>query len=142
MANNQGLYYYTKEEIDELLGQHYSTTEQVAGTWIDGSTIYCQTINFGALPNATSKPYIKVINNIKSLIKIEGFAVSSTGTATLPLPYATPADLSSCVSLSASITSTAAQPDIKSIMTTIRTGSDRSSYTGYVTVYYTKEEAS
>lgn len=44
---------YTQSYINNL--QTYSSTEQRIGTWINEKPLYRQTINFGALPNNTTK---------------------------------------------------------------------------------------
>lgn len=48
----------------------YSTTERRIGTWIDGKPLYRKVVNFGTLPNATSK---RVNHNITNgnFVKIE-----------------------------------------------------------------------
>ena len=53
---------------------HYSTTEQVIGTWIDGSTLYEKTISFGSLPNNTSKEVAHGLSNIGHIWIAGGFA--------------------------------------------------------------------
>lgn len=49
----------------------YSTKEQVVGKWIDGKTLYRKVINFGVLPNATTKSVAHGLSNI-SFVKSEG----------------------------------------------------------------------
>ena len=53
---------------------HYSTDEQVIGTWIDGKTLYQKTINFGALPNNTTKNVAHNISNADNIWVAGGFA--------------------------------------------------------------------
>lgn len=65
----------------------YSTTEQVVGTWIDGKPIYRIVVNFGALPNATTKRVSHGISNLDRFVKIEGITVSSGNYAPIPLMY-------------------------------------------------------
>lgn len=57
---------------------HYSTDEKVVGTWIDGSTIYEKTINFGALPNANTKQVNHSISDIDFIWIADGFANNPT----------------------------------------------------------------
>jgi hypothetical protein len=57
---------------------HYSTTEQVVGTWIDGSTLYEKTINFGTLPNNTTKEVQHNISNVEHIWIAEGWAENPT----------------------------------------------------------------
>ena len=69
---------------DGTPSHHYSTSEKVVGTWIDGSTLYEKTINFGSLPNNTTKTVSSGLSNI-SVQQIFGVAKASNGfTVTLP----------------------------------------------------------
>lgn len=105
---------------------NYSTSEvDTKVKWIDGKPIYKKTINIGALPNNTSKSVNHGIANLKRIIRHEGWALASDGTE-LPLPYAdTAASGSVCVFASSA--------DIRVVA-----GADRSGFSGYVTLYYTK----
>lgn len=102
----------------------YSTTEQAIGTWIDGKTIYRKTIDFGTLPNSTTKSVAHGISGISQVIKISGTAVS--GGTYFPLPHA----------------STAAASSIEITVTgtniVIGAGQDRRGLTAVVTLEYTK----
>lgn len=123
MAERTGLYYPTKDEFN------YSTSEEVcAGTWVDGKTIYRKTIDFGALPNNTSKSVAHGISNLDYVVKMEGIATD--GDRAFPLPSAYPPDSGSDIRIIRSGDSIV-----------IHTGMDRSSFTAYVTMYYTKNEA-
>ena len=115
----------------DLIGSTYSTTEARDGTFIDGSPIYKKTINFGSLPNATTKDVAHNISNIDKIIKIEGIA-SSTGdgrSIMLPLVYDSG---NTNYNAELSVTPT----DIR-----VKTTADRSGYTAYVTLWYTKDES-
>jgi hypothetical protein len=64
---------------------HYSTDEQVIGTWIDGSTLYRKTIDIGALPNsATSKSYAHGITG--NIVRYDISAIDNSGTV-IQLPF-------------------------------------------------------
>jgi len=66
----------------------YSTSEINTGTkWIDGSTIYKKTVNFGSLPNATTKSVAHNISNLSEVIKIEGVCSDGNSWATVPLMF-------------------------------------------------------
>lgn len=58
-------------------GEHYSTTEQRIGTWIDGKPLYRKTIAYtttstvGALNTATSVSIPHNISNFKQLVRAE-----------------------------------------------------------------------
>ena len=62
---------------------HYSTDEQVIGTWIDGSTLYQKTVHTGALSTGEgTKPHN--ISNFGTLINATGIAYYSGYTLTFP----------------------------------------------------------
>lgn len=106
----------------------YSTTEINTGVkWIDGSAIYKKTINFGALPNATSKSVAHGISNLGILIKFEGVASNSSGRR-LPLP----------ILYEPSSATFNTQLDCNNTAINIVTTQDQSEYSAYVTLYYTK----
>ena len=105
----------------------YKTTEQVVGTWIDGKPIYRKTIDFGYLPNGTTKAVAHNIVDIDKIIKIEqtidngssyqhGFLVLSSGAQAVNQfnIYGTNSDIR------------------------VATNSDRSTVYAYFTLYYTK----
>lgn len=103
----------------------YSTAEINTGAkWIDGSAIYKKTIDFGALPNNTSKNVAHGISNLNKVIEMKGY--TSNGTTFIPLP----------------MTSTTGAPTAMNVDATniiYTTSSDRTAYSEtYVTLYYTK----
>lgn len=106
----------------------YSTSEINTGaTWINGAPIYKKTVNFGALPNATSKDVAHGISNLERVVKIEGYAYRSSDDTNFPIPFASE---NTGASIGVSTTST---------NISIGTGIDRSNVTEcYVTLYYTK----
>lgn len=112
-----------KEYTDEKL--IYSTDEKVVGTWIDGKPIYRKTYDVGNLPNTSAKDINYNINNLKRVISIKGNATD--GINYIPIP-------------NVHSTSLAAQVAVYLTSTTIKltTGSDRTGYTGYLTIEYTK----
>lgn len=63
---------------------HYSTTEKVIGTWIDGKPLYGKTVIFGAIPSNTTKEVDHNINDLKMTIGFEGTMMSGTVCETLP----------------------------------------------------------
>lgn len=64
---------------------NYSTTEQNTGKkWIDGSDIYVKTIVFENISASQSSDPV-VIDNIESIVKIEGMMALSD--RVVPLPY-------------------------------------------------------
>jgi hypothetical protein len=110
---------------DEPIIEDYSTTETDTGTkWINGDAIYKKTVNIGSLPNNTIKTITHNIANFGNLVRLEGSFTNGTNSA--PIPYAAPT----------AAKSVQAYVDTSNI--TIGTGEDRRTYTGYVTLYYTK----
>lgn len=130
---NGTIYMVTDDPSDSSSGgggggssENYSYTEQAVGTWVDGSTIYKKTIDFGTLPNSTTKEVEAGLTNVGIVIKIEGICYLPSYFATLDsnnssgdvgwiFGYYKGADKIRCV-----------------------TNYDRSSYRAYVTIYYTK----
>lgn len=106
----------------------YSTSEvDTKVKWVDGKTIYRKTINFGALPDSTAKYVAHGISNLSYVIKIEGTAAAPNSTwITLPVVYRN-ADAAYNVEVSASLTDVVCN-----------TSQDRSMFTAYITLYYTK----
>lgn len=108
----------------------YSTTEHTVGKWIDNSTIYEKTINLGTMPNNTSASVNLDISNIGIIIDINCIGISSTGA--IPVPYVDDAYKNGDVLL-----------DINTSVGIVRiiTASDKSGYTAYLTIRYTKSES-
>ena len=118
-----------KVTVNTLLSDIYSTNElKTNKVWIDGKPIYRKVIDFGALPNAESKKVNHGISNLESVVNYCGYATD--GTNTIPLPYTYPNSnyISYYVSLG-TVTSTQVE---------IVTGTNRSDYSGYIILEYTK----
>ena len=64
---------------------HYSTDEQVVGTWIDGSTLYEKTVYIPALPNNANIEYETDLSNIVQR-GFDGYLIFPSGN-TSKLPY-------------------------------------------------------
>lgn len=106
---------------------NYSTDEHVVGTWIDGSTLYEKTVDFGALPNNTTKTVAYNISNLNNIVDVKGIAYNQNGAR--PLPFVDDAAKNGDVLLDT----------IKSSgVVRIISHTDLSSLTGYVTLQYTK----
>ena len=104
----------------------YSATEQNTGRlWIDGKTIYRKEINLGYLPNAVPGSIAHGISNLSTVVSLWGFATN--GTVFLPLPLARYNNFASQIGLYADTTNIVVEP-----------GNDRTAYTGYVIIEYTK----
>lgn len=105
----------------------YSTSEVNTGAkWIDGSDIYKKTVYLGYLPNATTKNVAHGVTNFGVPIKLEGMALTEAGTGH-PINISRPTNLALEIG---------AYVDGTNIV--VMTGTDRSSWTGYATIYYTK----
>lgn len=125
-TNTSVLYCIATKNIYLNPSNDYSTDEKAVGTWIDGKPIYQKTINFGTLPNADTKLVDMNISNIDRIISYSGLAVSSTGIMTIP-NVSIENNLQYAVNLW--FTSTQIR---------IITAFDRSNFTAYITIQYTK----
>ena len=115
---------YSQEYINSI--NTYSTDEVRCGTWIDGKPIYRKVIDFGALPNATTKSIAHNISNIDKITKIEGITYANYNYSLLPLVY----------------NSNEAQYNteiyVGSTYIYMKSTQNRSGVTAYVTLEYTK----
>ena len=115
-----------EEAID--LTNNYSTTEKVVGTHLN-KPLYRKMINFGELPNAQTKKVNHNISNLDEMVNLKGNFKDSSGTR-FNIPYVYPD--SSFASYYITFTETT------NTQIGIATGVDRSAYSGYVTMEYTK----
>lgn len=120
---------YTNQEIAKLVPQVYSTSEEKVGAWIDGKPIYQITIDCGLLLNSMAKTIDTQIV-VDKIIKIDG--VASTSTNSINLPHVGTGSGDGHVALSLN------KDANNKLSISITSNSDRTSYTGYVTVQYTK----
>ena len=106
----------------------YSTTEKIVGSWVDGKPLYQKTINFGALPNASTK-YNTSSGIATSKVK-RMWGYSTTGSTTVELPHAGAGSTSADDAIAIFFDSSGLG---------VSTGKDRSNFTTtYITVQYTK----
>jgi len=106
---------------------NYSTTEVDTGcTWIDGSHIYRKTVDVSSFPNATSKAVAHSISNLNNVVRVEGFAKDSSGVR-ITLPFASAANIADQIAIR-----------VETSNIVIITGINRSGFSGYVTLWYTK----
>lgn len=121
---------FVNKDENIILNLNYSSEESFTGMyWIDGKKIYEKTINIGTLPNKDNSGVKNVahgINQLDRVIDIRGIAVS--GTETIPLPHNNPWVLGETVTIR-----------VSGANITVDTNSNKSSYTGYVTLKYTKK---
>lgn len=102
----------------------YSTEERTVGIWIDGSTLYEKTINFGNLPDKDSKSILHDIENIDKIIYLEGIAINSNNGISFNIPGS---DMLSPVC-----------QYVNRASISIKTTLDYSDYNAYITIRYTK----
>lgn len=105
----------------------YSTTEKVVGMWTDGRPLYQKTINFGALPNATEKNVAHGISNLNYIVDLYGIAYQSSNGKYQYLNRSSISTSDETIVLNATTTNV-----------TIVTARDRSGFTAYITIRYTK----
>lgn len=112
----------------EVKPTHYSTDEQVVGTWIDGKPIYQKTINCGAGPTASGNKEIPHgITNLGTTVKIEGIGIIPGNDWIYPVPFSSPTDLSAGITVWANSTNIVLQAR-----------QNRSNSNIYITISYTK----
>lgn len=121
----------SSDNIDyATLGMNYSLEEQDTGaTWVNGKPIYKKTIYISALPNTTTREYSHNISNMEDVIDIQGTMKTGTGSA-WPLPQT--------VNPLASGIAVAIRLRVTESKIVIEAGADRSTYSAYVTLLYTK----
>lgn len=106
----------------------YSTSEQKIGIWIDGKPIYRKVIDFGSLPNATSKSVAHNISNLGFITNISGTIYHRTVTTYYPIPLQYKGNDSNYnVEIYVNNTNVA-----------MSSNTDRSFYSAYVILEYTK----
>ena len=123
--------YYMELNQDAYVNEYcdyYDTNERIVGRWIDGKPIYQITINCGALPNTRDKEIAHNVSNIDYVINAFGIGINSNnGYSIIIGGTGTNSNHASDVGLHAS----------RSIIK-VKAYDDRSAYTGYVTIQYTK----
>lgn len=104
----------------------YSDTERVVGVWRDNKPLYQKTISVGTLPNNATKTTAHGISDIDTICSIDGIAYDGSG-KTIPLGYINVDSYTYDV-----------QVEVGKVNVEIKTKIDFTSYTGYITVQYTK----
>lgn len=110
----------TSSKIDSAT---YSTTEKRVGTWIDGKPLYRTIVAFGKLGDNAPKNAPIGVNDIDTIVKIEGYA-SPGSWEFVSIPYVT------------SIKTVGVTADRTTLYASVV--GNFSSYDAYFTVYYTK----
>ena len=105
----------------------YSTSEIKTGQWIDGKNIYCKTINFGSLPSSnTGKRVAHNITNLAYVVNWFGMTTYSNDNVIRPLPFVSPSG------------GNQVNVEFDKTDVIIYANSDRSNFSAYITMYYTK----
>ena len=121
----------TPEGYDEVK-RGYSTEEILTGeTWTNGKPIYRKIVDFGTLPNTNIKNYDVGISNVDFLLPPRGVANNGSEDITIPNTYA-----GASFTYIDGLTVQHANNTISTV--SIRTNSDRSKYSAYVILEYTK----
>ena len=118
---------YTKSTDSAIsIGEEteYSTSEKIVGSWIDGKPIYQKTINFGSLPNASDKSVAHGISSIGYVVDIKGTAKSGSS-------YSLINDVNTTTNIINRVY-------VDATNVTIQTKNDRTAWTAYITIQYTK----
>lgn len=121
--------YVSHINLEEAMQENivYSTSEQRIGTWL-GKPLYRKVVNVGNLPNATIKNIDTGITNA-TIVSMKGYATSGSGTTQIPIPFLDTGGLPTGVMMLI---------QNKGAELVITCGSDRSNWTAYVTLEYTK----
>lgn len=108
----------------------YSTTEINTGRkWIDGRYIYKKTIDFGYLPNNSTKSVSMGLSSYRRIVKVEIDCDNGSGKGFVNIPSATLTN----AGWNFYITNSSNAGTVN-----IATASDRTALYAYVTIYYTK----
>lgn len=110
---------------------HYSTSEQVIGTWITGKPLYQKTIDLGSFVNSSTKTVAHGISNIDlaGIAKADGVIYNSTGNYSMFLPRVHDGGIGNQIFYEITTTS---------IIIYSRNLATASNFKGYVTIQYTK----
>lgn len=130
MAGNENNKAPSVRSVKDYVQDIYSTDEvKTNKIWIDNKPIYRKSIYINAFPNVAEKNVAHGITNISQILDIYGYATD--GSRTFPLPF-----------ISVNITTGSASGSIyitaNSTNVTLGTASNRSAFSGYVTLEYTK----
>lgn len=127
-TNKTNLVDAINENVDSIdVLKTYSSAETKVGIWIDNKPIYRKVISLGLLPNNTTKRVASGISNLEYVTQLYGTALAGTYFITLPDSY--PNQTQYGIRLSY---------DLSTNEIVILSASDRSTYSGYAIIEYTK----
>ena len=104
----------------------YSTSETVVGKWINNEPLYRKVISLGTLPNNRTSSVPHGITNLSQIVSIRGIASAANG-STIPLPFVDDSSKNADILLDAGTESVR-----------VITKTDKSAFTGYAILEYTK----
>lgn len=104
----------------------YSTTEKVVGCYTDGRPLYQKVVEFGTLPNNTSKTVAHGISNINKIVDIRITVEASSGTTSV-VPF-----------ISTSLDGNDIYGTVDKTYCKIGTNSDRTMFSAFFVLKYTK----
>lgn len=109
---------------------HYSTSEQVIGTWIDGKPLYEKTVSFTVATRGLNN-YAHGISNVKFVTSVNGVVLRASDNTAMPVNMArTSSDNDTSMLIGAQAGSTN--------ISIFARNSDAVNGTAYVTIQYTK----
>lgn len=114
-------------DIGTTAQMNYSTEEQVVGTWIDGKPLYRKVINYGALPNKASQGKEHGISDIEEIWIVGGWCKNANNGFVTQLNLPVPNGLENSFYFG-----------VDTSIIRCETGTDRTNYSAYVIVQYTK----
>lgn len=110
--------------LPSILDDHSTSETATAKVWIDKKTIYRKVVNFGSLPNSTTKTVAHGIASLGRIVHIYGITYDGTTYVTIPAP--------SCIE------SWAIELSANDSSVSVTTRQDRSLFSGYIVIEYTK----
>ena len=85
---------------DEQDHNHYSTEETETGIyWIDGKPIYRKVIDCGTLPNKTTKDTAHNIQNLETVVSLDGKAYRPSDGLWINIPHVNTSNIASGISM-------------------------------------------
>lgn len=119
---NDGAVTAAKIDFTTMPGNYSASEIDTGYTWVDGKHIYKKTVNFGALPNNTTKAVAHNISNLDQVIRIDG--IVNAGSSWQPLGYYDGGAIRVAYAGNTNVN--------------IYTTSNQSGSSAYITLYYTK----
>jgi len=121
----------TEEAINEgtLQANTYSTTEKKIGTWIDGKSLYRKVLTVSRLPDTGEILISTNVSNLETMVSMNGMMRNVESDRHFTLPN---------VSTSGDVFMVDLAYIGESNEVRVRTGNNRSDYTAFIVIEYTK----